>query len=105
MTEELSAKFSVVEEQYIKCADCGITLGHVILMQTNEKRQASGQKPVFTRFRITGCYKCNGSSFFTKTYGGTVTLGSPADHVQLDQIDCTTDGQVNTFIMQTRKKR
>lgn len=103
MKEELIG-LTVVEEDVIKCGDCGAPLAHVVVSETNEQRTSRNLPPISSKYKITDCYKCNGSSFYTKVFGGSTSICPTKDFFDLDETDTEFENGVISSTLKVRKR-
>jgi predicted nucleic-acid-binding Zn-ribbon protein len=90
----------IIEEKEIKCGDCNTPLAFIVVTEGNEDK---GSKPK-SKYRIFGCYKCGGSSFYSKTFEGTTNICPAKDSFDLTVEDTDIDPD-NTIISKLRVRR
>ena len=95
MKEDLEG-FEVKDEQTIKCGDCNTPLVNIVCYEDNDERAEKGRNIQYSKYRVTKCYKCGGSSFWTKTFQGTTAVGSAKDdiNVDIDDTEITEDNVI-----------
>lgn len=73
-----------METKIIKCRDCGTKLAEAITTQTNDRRISKGLKTQFTKYIVKCCPKCNGESFKSGIFEGTIYVGALTDNLQIN---------------------
>lgn len=85
MKEELVG-LDILEEVHIKCGDCGFPLVEIVNTETNENRLKRGLKLQKSKYKIK-CPQCNGYSFDTKVFEGSIIIGSIKDNYIVSAVD------------------
>jgi hypothetical protein len=91
----------ILQEQKIKCSNCGTPLAEVLVMESNEQRKERDLKPIKSSFRINNCTKCsNGGSFIHGPFEGTTSVGTFKDNllVDVEDTDILTDGTIMNIL-------
>jgi hypothetical protein len=97
---------TVIEEDTVKCGDCGVILAHVVVSETNEARQSRQLKSLNSKYQVKGCYKCGGSSFTTKVFSGSTSICPAKDSFDLDPTDTDIDDEGTiSSILEVRKRK
>jgi hypothetical protein len=103
MKEEMLG-LSVVEELTVKCGNCGSPLANIVVSETNESRKARNLKPLDSKYKVTNCYKCGGSSFETKTISGSTSICPAKDFFDLDEVETDFNNGVIESVLSVTKR-